>query len=281
MRTLHNFFKIGERFLSLKGIEDSSLSSQRLLEKVARKNRASILLDKQLSLNSRERSTFFHLLRKRARYFPLQYLTGEVGFRNLELTIKEGVLIPRPETELLIDELHLLVGENEKFNALDIGTGCGNLALAIAQEFPNAEVTALDKSANALQLARENAKKYSLERRIQFVKSNLFEDLPQTTQFQVILSNPPYVPDAEKSRLQKEVAFEPEEALLGGQTGMELIDDILREGQNYLFPLGYLLLEIGFGQGDEVKKKAQQYGYGIIKIRKDYSGIDRIVVLQK
>lgn len=280
LATYRDYVVLGTKFLSAKGVEEARISSERLLEKVTTKDKMSLLLEQGLRLSSGQRELFFDLLRKRAEFYPLQYLTGETGFRNLRLKVEEGVLIPRPETELLLDEVHRFMGEESSFQVLDIGAGSGNIALAVAQEFPRAEVWAVDRSEKALAVARQNAHENGLESRIHFLKSDLFSELADE-KFDVIVSNPPYIPIGEKEGIQKEVRFEPEEALYGGESGLEVIERIFQGAKQRLKDAGYLILEIGAGQADDVLKLARENGFENVAVRKDYSDIERIVTFKK
>jgi release factor glutamine methyltransferase len=228
-----------------------------------------------------EQIRYRRFLEKRAASYPLQYLLGEVCFRGLLVKVGEGVLIPRPETEFLMDALGELFDARKEFRALDVGTGSGNLALSIASEFPLADVIALDLSDSALALARENAGLSGLAGRVRFLKSDLFEGLPEGPAFDCILSNPPYVAAREKDQLSKELGFEPAEALFGGEDGLSVIERILDGAGGRLGAGGYLLLEMGAGQRETISRYAGRRGFDTLSVRKDYSGIERIITLRK
>ncbi len=279
-RTPWDFAVWGEKYLTSKGVEEARISSERLLEKALGHGRMSLFLEQGLRLGFQESSRFFDLLRKRSEFYPLQYLTGEAAFRELVLEVREGVLIPRPETELLVDELHRIFSSESTFRILDIGTGTGNIALAAAQEFPNAEVWAVDVSLEALELSRINAAKNGLGDRVNFLKSDLMRELG-TRIFDVIVSNPPYIPEGEREGLQKEVRFEPETALFAGRTGLQVIERILKETRTHLTPRGHMILEIGAGQHEAVSEIACENGFKTVAIKKDYSGIERILTFQR
>jgi len=279
-RTPRDFAVWGEKYLASKGVEEARISSERLLEKALGQGRMSLFLGRGLRLGFQESSRFFDLLRKRSEFYPLQYLTGEAAFRELVLEVREGVLIPRPETELLIDELHQIFSHDKTFRILDIGTGTGNIALAAAQEFKGAEVWAVDVSLEALELSRANAMKNGLEGRINFLKSDLMSELG-TQVFDVIVSNPPYIPEGEREELQKEVRFEPETALFGGSTGLQVIEKIFKGAKTRIVPGGYLILEIGAGQRKTVSEMARENGFKTVAVKKDYSGIERILTFQR
>jgi len=207
-------------------------------------------------------------------------LLGSVAFRNLELTINKDVLIPRPETELLIDVVHEFFSHETSFTALDIGTGSGNIALSLLDEFPESEVTALDISKPALHVAEENAQRLKLRDRINFLKSNVLDSLNNSLRFDLIVSNPPYISLDQKEKLQKELDFEPSEALFSGTTGLECVEKILAQAKPYLKPEGLIIMELGLGQVEKAQRYACQHGYKKVMVKKDYSGINRILVLR-
>jgi release factor glutamine methyltransferase len=274
-----DYLKHGEEYLSSQGVPEARISSERLLEKVLQRDKMSLLLDRALVLQKDEEKLFFNLLKKRGEGYPLQYLTQEAGFRGLLLEVKEGVLIPRPETELAVEELHNLFARDKDFKVLDMGTGSGAIALAVAAEFPNAQVVACDISEKALEIARKNAGKSQLSGRVQLFKSDLFQGLAPDA-FDVIVSNPPYIPEGERHQLPREVGFEPEEALFAGDSGLEVIARILAEARSFLKNKGYLILEIVKGQAEEILKLAQKNSFEKVSVRKDYCGIERILTFQ-
>lgn len=274
-----DYAKLGENFLKSRGVDEAGISSERLLEKATGRSRISHFLGETPRVTKDQRSSYFDLLRKRAEFYPLQYLIQTVGFRNLELEVREGVLIPRPETELLVDRVHELFKKNDSFRLLDIGTGSGNIALSIADEFPNAQIWAVDVSREALETARLNAKRLGHESRVHFSTSDLLNAIQHDLRFDLIVSNPPYVPLAEKDALQKELSFEPATALFAGVDGLSVIKRILAEAEKNLTPKGHLILEIGKGQVEKISTLAGPGGYKMVDLKKDYAGIDRIVTL--
>ena len=275
-----DYLTFGKKYLETRGICDAKISSERLLGKILSKTKMELVLDKNSNLSRGEQAQFFTFLRKRARFYPLQYLTQEVSFRNIDLSIEEGVLIPRSETELLIDEMHRIFSKKTALKVLDIGTGSGNIALSIADEFSEARVWAVDVCEKALQLARKNASNLNLASRVSFIKSNFLDALNENLKFDLIISNPPYIPLSEKADLQEEVLFEPDRALFSGETGLEAYSKILGEAKKHLTNEGYLIFEIGYNQAVDLEILAKLWSYEIESIKKDYSENNRIVILR-
>jgi len=217
-------------------------------------------------------------LARRAAREPLQYILGEQEFRSLRIQVDPRVLIPRPETELLVEEA-LRRAPAGGCRIADIGTGSGCVAIALAVELPAAEVVATDRSAAALEVARENAGRLLPERALRFVRGDLLAPLAADLPFDVIVSNPPYVAELEFPGLPPEVkAHEPIAALVAGETGLEVIRALLRDAPPLLSAGGWLLLEIGAGQWPEVRSQvASDARYVRSECTPDFQGIPRIV----
>jgi release factor glutamine methyltransferase len=216
---------------------------------------------------------------------PSQYITGDTEFRGLEFKVNPDVLIPRPETEILVSEAIAAIDIASSL-ILDIGTGSGCIAVSVAMEVPGALVFATDLSGAALRVAEHNAARQNVAGRIEFLEGDLFgplEGLGLEASFDLVISNPPYVSREELNRLQPEIRlFEPEMALYGGDDGMEFIRRIVDRAPSYLKPGGALMLEIGYGQSEEVKSILKGSGRLVApEIIKDYSGIERVVKARK
>lgn len=215
---------------------------------------------------------------------PLQYILGHQQFRHLDLVCREKVLIPRPETELLVDvaldELKALGGSR---HVLDMGCGTGAIALSIAHEYPGAVVYATDLSDDALELAMENTALTGLKERVRVLKSNLFDSLESLSgQLDMVVSNPPYIPTLELGSLQKEVQFEPRLALDGGEDGLNYYRAIIEHSPEYLKSGGFLIFEVGIEQAGEVKRLLMENGSFVdVVIFRDYQDIERIVKARK
>jgi release factor glutamine methyltransferase len=233
-------------------------------------------------LSSKEESAFFRLINKRLSGYPLAYLIREKEFWSLPLKILPGVFIPRPETELIVEKVLEFSSENEE-TVIDIGTGCGNIALALAEELPQARILATDISARALNVARFNAQNLGFGR-IVFVQGNLFEALKGLNlegDCDFILSNPAYVPAGDWETLSREVReHEPRRALVPGKTGFEFIRRLIKGSPAYLKPGGHLLFEIGQGQRDGALSLFDQR-WTEIECFEDLRGIPRVVKARK
>ncbi len=220
--------------------------------------RAGALTDEELfaspdrCLSCQAEAYFFRLIQRRISGVPLSYLTGTKEFWSIPLMVSPSVFIPRPETEILVEKV-LELSNRDKEAILDVGTGSGNIAIALARELPRAQVTGADVSERALRLARRNAARHKV-RNVDFVKSNLFSKFRKTgSRFDFIVSNPPYIPWPAWLVLPPEIRdFEPRRALLAGESGLELIARLVRQAGTFLKPGGHLVIEIGDGQRDAV-----------------------------
>lgn len=211
--------------------------------------------------------------------YPLQYILGNWDFYTIELKVQEGVLIPRKETELLVDTA-LSVARQKHWDTpsvIDIGTGSGAIALAVQKHLPKARVTATDISRAALETARENARNLGLER-VRFLEGDLFAGT-DTERFDLILSNPPYLRDDEE--LQKEVTFEPPMALFAGPRGLDVYRRLIPLAFDRLTPGGVLLLEIGAEQAADILELLTRAGFSACRVEKDLAGFDRMVAAEK
>jgi release factor glutamine methyltransferase len=223
------------------------------------------------------------VLKRRFCFEPLDYILGETEFMGLVFKVSRAVLIPRPETEILVETvLKLAAGYPcQALKVLDLGTGSGCIAVSLAKRLPLASIDALDISAEALKLARENARTHKVI--INFMRSDLF-NTPRilSSSYQLIISNPPYIPAGEISSLQPEVRYEPRLALEAGLDGLDFYRRIIKDSPAYLGKGGYLALELGFGQHPAVQEIFELYPeFEIIEVVRDYSGIERVMVARK
>lgn len=226
-------------------------------------------------LTEAQQQAFDALLSRRAQGEPLAYLIGMKPFWTLELKVSPEVLIPRPETEHLIELVLERSGHQQRIRALDLGTGSGAIALALASERPTWEISATDISAAALKIAKENAEKYHLNQ-IHFYQSHWLRDLPTDLRFEVILANPPYLSDQDPHL--PDLKFEPRSALVAGPQGLEDLREIIRSAKTYLAPGGYLALEHGHEQGAAVREIFAAEAYQNIQTLQDLAALDRITV---
>jgi len=259
-----------ERVLAEAGVPDPRVDAEILVAEVHGVPRSSLFVpDGELSAAALARLE--ELVARRRRREPLQYVLGEWGFRRLTLTVDRRALIPRPETEVLVERCLALVAEIAEPRILDVGVGSGAIALALAGERPDARVTAVDASADALSLARENAERTGLAGRVELVHGDLFAGLEDP--FDLVASNPPYVAEAELATLEPEVRdWEPREALVG-----EGVTEAIAVGaRGRLAPGGALALETAGQKAGEVAGLLRRLGYAEIRVTRDLAGIERI-----
>ncbi len=215
-------------------------------------------------------------------YMPLQYIMGRTEFFGLDLIVNENVLIPRPETEMAVETVIGLVAEfalntDESCKILDLCTGSGNIAISLTKNVTNCKIVASDISEAALDVARQNASLNAVSDRVEFVISDLFCDVHG--EFDIIVANPPYIARNEFESLQKEVLMEPRIALDGGEDGLDFYRSIVRHAALHLKEGGNIVMEIGFGQSAFIRDIIEsREGFRVLDIKKDYNGIDRIVI---
>lgn len=223
---------------------------------------------------------FFDIMKKRVKGYPLQYLLNEVDFMGLTFYLEEGVLIPRPDTEIMVEFIIDNIDEDEDINILDIGVGCGAIGLSIAKYCPNAKIFGIDIDDTPIRLSNKNKDLLKVEN-ASFYQGDLFEALEKNNigeRFQLIVSNPPYIKTSDIEDLQIEVKdHEPLIALDGGVDGLDFYRKISKRAPYYLLPKGILIYEIGYNQGAQVRDILNSEGFKNISILKDYQGYDRIV----
>ena len=283
--TIKDLLRVTSDYLKNKQIESPRLNAEVLLAHQLNVERVSLYLNFDQPLTEREISGYRFLIKRRLRREPLQYITGLQEFWSLPLRLSPDVLIPRPETEVLVEAvLEFLDKADPNVDILDLGTGSGAIAIALARELPAARIVAADLSMAALGLAQENAKLNQVDERIFFVRGDMFAAIPCGSQkFKVVVTNPPYISHAEISKLPREIRdFEPHHALEGGPDGLAAIRHIIAEAPTVLAQAGALFMEIGADQTENVStlvRESQRYeSYRIIK---DYSGLDRVLVAIK
>ncbi len=287
---LENELIWGINCLKEKGIKNPRLDAELLLAYALETERANLYLETKRVLNDPEKTCFRRLLERRANHEPIAYILGKKEFMSLEFKITPAVLIPRPETELLVEEVvKIEKGGGERSRRLvvvEIGTGCGNIAVSLAKLLPHSQIYATDISKEALFVAQENIKYFGLIEQITLLEGNLFaalNGLGLEGQVDIIISNPPYVPQEEWEDLPLEIHdFEPRIALEGGNEGMKFFREIIEKAYIFLKNSGLLALEIGMAQGEKIRDFTRAKGvYGDPQIIKDYRGIDRVVIIQK
>jgi release factor glutamine methyltransferase len=269
-------------YLAEKGFTDSRLDAELLLAGVLGLKRLDLYLQFERPLADDELAGFKAGLKRRLQREPLQYISGTASFRNLELRVDRRVLIPRPETELLVSVVLDWAADRSGLDLVDIGTGSGAVALSLCQEGDFGRVVATDCSAEALDLARANAEDSVPAGGIEFLHGSVFDPLVGE-RFDIIVSNPPYIADRDREVLDAEVAqWEPETALFAGTDGLEVIRELVHGAPAHLRAKGLLAMEIGATQADAVAALIESTGsFGEPRIRKDFAGRDRIIVAER
>lgn len=267
------------KILTSAGIEQSEANAEvkMLIEHFCGYRAVDIVMGKRLDEGKLSIVKEKAQLRARTR-MPIQQILGYAYFMGDKFKVSKDTLIPRDETEILARKAIDIINKNNLKSALDIGTGTGILACTIAK-YTLSKSTALDVSDNALKIAEENIKNLDLSEKVKTLKSNLFEKVSE--KYDLIVSNPPYIPLSEKATIQTEVTFDPDLALYTkDEKGLEFYEKISKNAKNYLNKNGYLLFEMGLGQSEDIKQILEQEGYKNIQIEKDLAGIDRVIIAQ-
>ena len=244
-------------------------------------DRIYIHLNLNKELTTEQYDEFIKYINDRINGRPVAYIVGNREFMGLDFFVKEGVLIPRPDTETLVEEIiELCKNKSEEINILDIGTGSGAITVSLAKYIENSKVMSFDISDIPLEVGKINAINNEVDNKIEFVKSDVFSAIKGTEkQFDVIVSNPPYIPTKDIDELSEEVRLhDPVLALDGDTDGLKFYKAITKQSVNYLKENGYLCYEIGYNQAEDVRNIMEQCGYSGIKVIKDLAGLDRVVI---
>ena len=284
--TIRSMLAEAERSLHAAGIEQPALEAAWLLEHVLHLSPLMQRGKAERPVPALDYARVLALVARRANREPLQYLLGTQEFCGREFRVTSAVLIPRPESVLLVREAIRRCGQNPAAIVVDVGTGSGCLAVSVASALPDARVLAIDASADALAVAQANMEQHGLDARIECMQGDLLAPLAEcgfVSQIDVIVSNPPYIPDLDLVTLQPEVrCFEPHLALAGGPDGMDVHRRLLQQAPVYLKSDGVLLLEVGLGQAAAVCREAEESGwFRTYDVLRDEGGIDRVVCFEK
>lgn len=271
-------------YLGGHGVDSPRLCGELLLSHVLGCSRLELYLRFEQPLSPEELADFKKLILRRKGREPVDYILGNREFYGLEFSVGPGVLVPRPETEHLVEEALARLEGLEAPRILDLCTGSGAVALTLAHERPDAEVTGCDISPEALTWARRNAHNLGLQERVRWLMGDLWEPVAAGSGFfDVITANPPYVTTAEMAGLSPEVGrFEPRLALEGGEDGLDIVRSIIAGAGAHLRPLGWLLVELGAGQAAQAQRLAQACGaFAEVSLIKDLAGIERVLVCER
>ncbi len=255
------------------------LDSEILLAHCLDKNRSFLMTWPEYILQARQVECFADLVQRRLQLQPIAYLVGSREFYSIELKTTADTLVPRPETEMLVDKVLEIVGSLEQPRILELGTGTGAIALAIKRHKEDSQIVATDISLSALAIARDNAHTYNLE--VDFIQSDWFQSLDTLKTFDVVVSNPPYIAADDPYLKQGDLPAEPSQALCSGPSGLEALDPIIKGSQQYLRHSGWIVLEHGYQQGQAVRQLLDENGYAQVTLFQDFNSLDRMTVAQK
>ncbi len=269
----------GAKFLKDNKIETPITDSQLILSNLLGVPRWKLITEKDKEIPEEIVNNYFELLEKRAEGYPVAYLIKKKEFFGLSFYVEEGVLVPRPETEILVEEVLKRIPDNRKVIGLEIGVGSGAIIVSLLKNKPNLKMYGVDISEKALKITEKNAKIHNVIDRITLLKSNLFENVPNI-KFDFIVSNPPYLSEEEYEMVQKEVKKEPKKALVYKEKGSEIYKEIVHQGKKYLKENGFFAFEIGYKQGKIVKDILEKNGFKVTVI-KDLQNLDRVIIGEK
>lgn len=269
-----------KQYFESKGVESPRLDAEVLLCAVLKCERITLYVDFERPLSEEELALFHEYVKRRGNFEPLAYILGEKAFMRNNFKVTQATLVPRPETELLVESLikaaPFLRPEGD-VKILDIGTGSGAIVVSLLDYLPQAKGVGADISTDALLVAKENAEKIGVSERIGFLHSDVFSRIPIDKKFDIIVSNPPYIPAADIVALDKDVQQEPHGALDGGVDGLDFYRRITAEAMEHLAEEGLLAFEIGIHQAEAVQEMCLAAGFAKTAVRQDYAGIDRMV----
>lgn len=263
--------------LKKSNIENPIQQAKILFASVLQKNKEYILINENEVLQNEVYNEFIAKIEKLQEGIPLQYITNVQEFMGMDFYVDENVLIPQPDTEILVEEVLNLIGKQENLSLLDMCTGSGAIAVSIAKNTNNCKVYAVDISNSALEVAKKNAIRNEVDEKIEFINSNMFEKLDINKKFDIIVSNPPYIETDIIKQLDIQVQNEPKIALDGGFDGLDFYRNILANSKKYLKENGTIAMEIGYNQRKAVTDLFKTQ-YKNIYCKKDLSGNDRVIV---
>lgn len=280
MPNIAETLKKATEILQKSGVAEPRREANSLLGFALQKDRTFLITHSDHALSDDEEASFQTLLKRRARREPLQYITGKQEFYGLDFVVTPAVLIPRPETEMIVENAIEILKPRKNARFCEIGVGSGCISVAILHNLEAASAVGLDVSEKALEIAKLNAEKHRVSGRFELKISDVFDSLTEE-KFDLVVSNPPYIARREIANLQAEVRdFEPLNALTDGAGGLSIIERIVRAAPRFLMPEGFLLIEIGFGQADDVKSLFDPKIWRTVEILPDLQAIPRTVRAQ-
>jgi len=279
MLTVLHAINISTDYLEKKGIESPRMNAEILLADILKCKRLELYLMYDRPLTENEQNKYREYLKRRSTFEPAQYIIGTVEFYGLEFKVSPTVLIPRAETEILVEAVINSVNKEDKLNIMDIGSGSGNISIAVAVNLPNAYVTGIEISESAIKLAEENLKKYDCDERVSFLNYDILNvNRDEFSDIDIIVSNPPYVSKNDYGKIQKEILnYEPDIAVTDFQDGFKFYRKIISLSEQVLKPNGKLFLEIAQGQSKTINDIMKENNFKDISIVQDYRKIDRVI----
>jgi len=279
MLTVLESLTLSTDFLEKKGIESPRLNAELLLAEILECKRLDLYLKFDQPLKENEVDKYREWISRRGKFEPLQYITGKVEFYGLQFKVTRDVLIPRPETEILVEEIIKFCKGKSGLKILDIGTGSGNIPIALAKNLNGVQITTVDVSDDAIEVAKENAVMNGVESEINFILSDVNHYTTETDLFDIVISNPPYISAEEYPTLQKEITeYEPAIALTDLNDGLYFYRVISEKSKSFLKSGGNIFLEIGQGQKEDIEKILSANEFTEIHFIKDYQQIDRVAI---
>ncbi|MDP4116345.1 MAG: peptide chain release factor N(5)-glutamine methyltransferase [Bacteroidota bacterium] len=279
MLTVLDAIKLSSDYMEKKGVESPRLNSELFLSNILNCKRLELYLNFERPLTTAETDTLRSYISRRGKFEPLQYILGSVEFYGLEFAVNPSVLIPRQETEILIDTVIVKLGKEFAGSILDIGTGSGIIPVTLAVKLPNATFTALDISEDAIKTAKLNAEQNAVSDKICFINDDIFnKKLDFNNKFEAIISNPPYISVEDAQTLQKELLeYEPRTAYCDNSDGYTFYKEIISRAKDYLLPKGKLVFEAGEGQFIKIEEMMKANGFCNVEAIKDYLNIERVI----
>ena len=282
MLTILDAIKLSTDYLEKKGIESARLNSELMLAEILNCKRLDLYLKFEQPLQEYEVDKMREWIARRGKFEPLQYIIGKADFYGAQFNVNSLVLIPRPETEILVDRIIVQNKNRGSLRILDIGTGSGIIPIVLALHIPDATICAIDNSADAIEVAKQNAEMNNVAERIEFFTTDLFSAEFADDSFDIIVSNPPYVALDEYGTLQKEIVdYEPKQAVTDMGNGLKFYFFISEKAKSWLKQDGKLYFEVGKDQYETVKKFMSENGFKNITAVKDLLSIDRVVIGEK
>lgn len=278
--TIEELINMGTKKLRDSGIETARLDSELLLGNVIGKERLYLITHKEENVEEVLSNSFFEMISKRSRKMPVKYILNKCEFMGIELHVEEGVLIPRGDTELLVDEVLKNIKKDDEKQICDLCCGSGAIGISMAYLRKNIRVDMLDYYPIPKKVTLINIKKYNLEERVSFIESDLLDvAIKKSKKYDIIVSNPPYIETDEIGKLMDDVKkYEPHTALNGGIDGLDFYRKIATDSIKVLNEDGILAFEIGYNQGEKVKSLMEDNNFKEIRVIKDFAGLDRIVI---